>query len=54
MVHNGSLGNCQRNSVYMGKITEFQLFLARTNGDKPFQSNTHFKVTHSVLNPGLA
>jgi len=33
----GHNGNWQQESVYMGKnlVTEFQLFLARTNGEKP-------------------
>ena len=41
-------------------VTELQLFLARTNGEKPrehqIQAYIIFfsKVTHSVLKPGLA
>ena len=42
-------------------VTEFQLFLARTNGEKPREHQKiqsyiifFFKVIHSVLKPGLA
>lgn len=59
----GHNGNWQQESVYMGKnlVTEFQLFLAGTNGEKPREHQKiqsyiifFFKIIHSVLKPGLA
>ena len=44
----GHNGNWQQESVYMGKnlVTEFQLFLAGTNGEKPRE---HQKIQSYII-----